>query len=201
MSKKNLPKIRIKFGWHLDPIFQALTKLSQKIKDKSYPGEEEIEKKVESYKAAWISYEEKILKGISDILELEFFQDIIDVYIVGRAQSFSDPMIVASTFEPDEFIDVLTHELLHRLLTDNTKKLNVVKIWSEMFPRKERLTRNHIILYAVHKYLYLEVLKEEQRFKQDIERTKNPEYKDAWNIVEEEGYEKIIDQFKKYYAQ
>jgi hypothetical protein len=109
-------------------------------------------------------------------------------------------------YEPDKFIDVLTHELLHRLLTDNTTisyDTNLRRTWSELFGRDHKpATLVHIPVHAVHKAIYLDVLKEPSRFERDFAGNKKHEavpYIEAWAYVEENGYKEIIEQLRQSY--
>ena len=194
------PEIRIRYGWHLDELFRHFIELDPEIRKKRYPSREEIEVKIKDYRNAWEKIENKILTAISDVLKLKFYQEVIDVYIVGRSRSFSDPMIISSHFAADEFCDILVHELIHRILTDNTKNVDVGPIWSEMFKGELRLVRNHVLVHAVHEYIYREILKDDARLERDINNANEfPEYKRSWDIVKKKGYHKIIKSFKSYF--
>lgn len=200
MKEKSLPQIKIKYGWLLYPIFKKLYEAGAKHTKSQFPTEGQVEGKVKAFQQAWAPYELKILQAMCSVLELDFYQNIVDVYVAGPSPSFSDPMVITSELTPDRFLDVLTHELLHRLLTHNTRELDVKKIWSEMFPNRERTVRNHVIVHSVHKYIYLEILKEPHRLEKDINKTNGSFYKESWQIVEEGGYQNIIAEFKKHYS-
>ncbi len=197
-----LPEIRIKFGHFLEPIFEAHFKAQDGQADWHSPTEDEVKKRVEEFEAAWKPREEKILRGLTEALGLDFYQNTIDVFIVsGLRGGFSTPMVTSSAPEPDRFIDILTHELTHRLITDSTKKIDYRRISKEQFPDvKEMLVLNHIFVHAVHKKIYLEVLNEPYRYERDLARCENfPAYKEAWRIVNELGYQNIIDSFRSRY--
>ena len=120
MTRGNLPIIRIKDAWLLrENASKYLHELWAK-KDDMLANDNWMEKRVAEYNKAWKPYETKILNGLSDTLELNYRQNIIDVYIAPWFRAFSDPMVIGVMQEPDLFIDTLTHELTHRLLTDNT---------------------------------------------------------------------------------
>lgn len=200
MSLNLLPEIKIKYGWHLAPTFKKVFELDEKNKSKSYPSEETVLVKIKEYKQNWLKTEQKILTEICKILGLRFNQNIIDVYVVGPSPSFSDPMLISGELHADIFVDVLTHELIHRILTQNNKKIDVEKIWNKMFPKRDLITRNHILVHAVHKHIYLDTLKEPARMKRDIEKcAQKPAYKESWDFVNEKGNLKIINEFKEYY--
>ena len=64
--------------------------------------------------------------------------------------------------------------------------------------RKEPLTtRIHIPLHAIHSHIYLKFF-DKKRLIRDIKLISFlPEYKKSWEIVQREGYEKIIEEFKR----
>ena len=108
--------------------------------------------------------------------------------------------------EPDLFIDTLTHELTHRLLTDNTTiphETLLLVPWQSLFGKNHNFNMLvHIPVHAVHKAIYLDVLNEPMRLERDIANNKMYEakdYVDAWNYVERHGYEEIISKLKKSY--
>lgn len=94
----------------------------------------------------------------------------------------------------------MTHEILHFFLTANSilPEISPFKIIKEMFPIENNAqTISHIILNAILKYIYLDVLKDNDRLLKDKERDCRYEnYKKAWDIVEEKGYMEIINEFK-----
>ena len=196
-----MPIIRIKYNRFLDPIFKAYIKSNPKWKDWVEPTETEAKERVKKYKEEWAKYENKILDGICKSLGLNFSQNIIDVRIVsGNDRQFSNPVVIKSGFEPDEFIESLSHELIHRLFSDNVQNVVAGKIFLEMFPDKNELARNHIITHATLKFIYLDILKEKERLAKNIERSSKssfPKYSRAWKIVEEKGYGELINDFKE----
>lgn len=201
MAEINLPKIRIKYNRFLDPVFKAYIKSNPKWKDWIEPTETEVKERVKKYKEEWAKYEKEILEGICNTLGLNFSQNIIDVHIVsGNDRQFSNPVVIKSGFKPDEFIESLSHELIHRLFSDNVQNVVVGKIFLEMFPDENELARNHIITHATLEFIYLDILKDKERLAKNIERSSKssfPEYSRAWEIVEEKGYRELINDFKE----
>lgn len=194
------PEIRFQFSWLLDPIFRDLFRLDKKLSKLKYPSQGQIFSKVKIYERTWRKIDKKLLRVICDVLDLSFYQDIIDVYVVGRCAAFSDPMVIPSTNKPNFFIDELTHEIIHRILTDNTRKLDVAKIWSEMFPKEKKDTRNEILAHAVQEHIYRNILKKPQRLREDIKFcSSSPTHRRSWEVVRERGYMNIISDFKSRY--
>ncbi len=199
------PEIRIQNGWLLR---RNASKYLHELwgKGKQLSNDEDVQKVVEAYKDAWQPYERKILEGLYKTTDLEFYQNTIDVFVAPWFAAFSSPMVIGVIYEPDDFIDTLTHELIHRLLTDNKTipyDTKFFKPWRELFG--EELEDNmliHIPVHAVHKAIYLDVLKEPERFKRDVEfciKYDHKPYIDAWDYVEKHGYEEIIAKLKKSY--
>jgi hypothetical protein len=202
MKAVKIPKIIIEYNRFLDPIFIHYVQSNPEWKDCIIPEKEDVLERVENYKNEWIKYEQEILYGLSNITGLKFNRDVIDIYIVSvNPRQFSNPIIIKSGFSPDEFVDTLTHELIHRLLVLNKIKKDII-IDDKYFTESE-IVKNHIIVHALLKYIYLDILKDDSRLKKNILRSKNHgtnEYTHAWEIVEQEGYKNLIEEFKNKLA-
>ncbi len=200
------PKVRIKDAWLLR---ENASKHLHELWGKGEPlaDDEWIAKRVQSYQEAWKPLEDNIMTSMMDLLELEFRQNIIDVYIAPWFNAFSDPMIIGVMQEPDAFVDTLTHEIIHRLLTDNTsipyQQDTLRPKWQKMFGKDHTFTTLvHIPVHAVHKSIYLDTLNAPERLERDKDfyrKTKDKDYLLAWDYVEEHGYKKIIRQLKTSY--
>lgn len=208
MSK--YPEIRIKDGWLLRMNASVhLHKLKAK-KGEKLADDDEMANIVDAYNGEWKKYEKKILKGMYDLLGLQYRQNIIDVYIAPWFGAFSDPLVIGVGNSPDEFVDTLAHELLHRLFTDNTSiayQTNILKPeWEKMFGKEHTFgTLVHIPVHAVSKAIYLDVLKEPRRLERDVKWANSQtewdasNYVNAWDYVEKNGYSEIIKKLKISY--
>ena len=193
-----LPEIRFKSSFLLAPIIKSHIEV-QKWEVLS---DESLEASIEEVKKTWNTSGEQILNGICEITGLEFYQDIIDVYLaLGYRGGISDPLIISARVRDKTFLSLLTHEILHRLLTDNTKSIDVKTIWEKMFPEvSSRKVRNHIVLHAIHKELLLSILDDKEELNKIIAFNQKFEpYKISWDIVERKGHKTIVDEFKAYY--
>ncbi len=199
------PKVNIKYNRFLDPIFIFYCQNSPETKNRGWhewspPSKEVLEKRIENYRSEWQKNETKILNAMCKSLGLNFKRNIIDVHIVsGNQRQFSHPLVIKSGFSPSDFVDVLTHELIHILLTDNTDNIPTLKNLFPTYFAESYLTLNHILVQAVLKYIYLDILNEPKKLKANIASSKKhstPDYSRAWEIVEKEGYLNIIHQFK-----
>jgi hypothetical protein len=195
--KRSSPEIRIKNG---RLIYQNISIHLHKLwgKKKKLASIKEIDKKVLAYQKAWDKYEKSILQGMYEITGLEFKQNIIDVYIAPWMKAFSDPMIIGIKYEPDYFVDILTHELLHRLLTDNVKigKVNLIAKWKNFFGKNHSFgTLTHIPVHAIHKSIFLDILNQPKRLEREIARMKEykaTDYINSWNYVDKNDYKRIV---------
>jgi hypothetical protein len=172
---------------------------------------DEAENKAEEYRQAWAQKELLVLDGIQDCMGLRFDTPVIDVALApwtyGSAISF--PLIVDMARDPDEFVDVLTHELIHHLFSDNqimtsrhARAQSRLK-WNELFGDEHSgSTLVHIAVHAVLKYIYLDVHHEPYRLQRDIDHAKKlPDYARAWDYVEGNDYKGIIEQLKRRYGE
>lgn len=201
MTRK-YPEIRFKNPWllmkTLDPVLRPAYAATD---DENLLSSEFILGRIERYENAWRPLEEKMLVGMCDAFNLEFRQNVIDIYVAPFRTSFSDPMVISTKVSADVVGNVIAHELLHRLLTDNTShKYEGAEEASERLAsifggEHDKVTLFHIGVHAGLKALYLDVLGDSARLRWDIEKCwQYPSYKEAWDYVELHGYRQIIAQ-------
>jgi hypothetical protein len=211
MNGYKTPEIHIKDAWLLRlNASQHLHELWAKKGDK-LADDEWMAKKVEEYTAAWKPYETKILEGMCELYGLKFRENIISVYIAPWFNAFSSPLVIGVKYEPDQFIDMLAHELLHRLFTCNDKydidfddNLILGKEWERLLGKGLPLNvKVHIPVHAGLKALYLDVLQEPKRLTRDISYSKEGKwgkpYVEAWEYVEKHGYKEINEKLRSSY--
>ncbi len=193
-------KIYIKYNKFLDPIFIAHIKSHEKWKDWTPPSPEKVREKVILYRTEWKKYEKKISDAVYEILGLSFKRNRIDVHIVsGCLRSFSNPIVIKSSFTPEEFISVLTHELLHVLFGDNRKEYLKIYDYLKIYSDDENVI-NHIMIDPFLKYLFIDVLDKHTMMEQEIVKSKKHStdtYTRAWEIVDRVGYKELINKIKK----
>ncbi len=187
-----LPRIDIKYGRFLDPIFKKVVALE--YSDIEIPTLELVNERVKTYRAIWNEVGDRILAGMTQTLGLEFKRNHIPVYVVSlSSRDFSSPLVLKSRYARGQFINAITHELIHCLCADNDGSN-----YKEPYP-----DNRHIIVYAAMKFIFLDVLKDESLVSEAISTIyesafseKNKEYQSAWEYVDQKGYIKILSEFR-----
>ncbi len=199
MKEYQLPEIRFRFAWL---VYNTISKPLAAKDNVALPTPEKIKEKVEAYRQAWQKHETKILQGMCECYDLTFYLKTIDVNISPWVAPISTPLLLNTRYEPDQFIDLLTHELFHILLNDNTtlSKDKLSAVWNDIYPTDDDSTRNHIWVHAGLKYVYIDILKEPNRLQRDIEECQKwASYAKSWGVVEKIGYKELIEKFKAEY--
>lgn len=205
-----IPEIRINFAWLL---FYGESKALAEANNFKLESYEYYDKKTADYRKAWKKYEKKIVEGLQAVLGVDFYRPVIDVSCTPYFIPKSDPLIMNFKEKPDQFIDVLMHELCHVLLTDNNKhqsnvenpNLDLIAVWGGLFGKdKDMNVLAHIPVHALSKYVYIDILKDPARLQRDkkaVEEWDNSgAYKTSWAYVEGHNYKDIISELRKSYA-
>jgi len=201
---KKIPEIRISYGWLVADTASEV--LNEKWGDgTALRTIEEYQAIAQKYEEWWKPFNDQILQAMCDTFGLEFRQSIIDIYVVPWFYAISDPMIIGPGFETqDAVVNTLTHELLHRLLTDNTATNHghdFLKDWRQLFGDLPFNTLVHIPVHAGMKNIYSNVVNRPDLLEMDMkDMADNPDYANAWKYVEEHDYKKIIHKLRKQYG-
>lgn len=200
------PEIRIYFSWLLyDTVSGALKKAAGKTE--ALMSKDLGEEYAGNYRREWAKYNDVILPALTGVLEAEFYRDVIDVPCAPWMRCISDPLIMGFQYFPDQFVDMLAHELCHVLLTDNSrysikssKNMALNDRWTRLFGEHDFVTLVHIPVHALSKYIYLDILQAPERLERDMDHVKNDaSYKAAWDYVNEHGYMEIIKKLRADY--
>ena len=192
-----VPKIIFKYSWIYNQHWREVYR-----KDKNYPSEKEILSYIKKVENLWRKDEKTILKELEVVSGLRWQEKSTVCYVEGRCISFSDPLtiMVYKELPLDYFVDVLTHELVHQLFTQNDNSRKSKKTWN-YFHRKYKSENHNTIIHipvcAMHSHIFLKYFGQ-TRLEREIKSLSNlPTYKSAWDIVEREGYQNIIKEFKR----
>lgn len=124
----------------------------------------------------------------------------------GLAYSMSNPMIL-QIFRPDhtpltkdEFIDLVIHEIIHRFVGDFQMHPQVKPYWNfvwKFYKQEPKKTQNHILVYAVLTKILNEFNKSSLKVvTKDVKKW--PDYKRAFEIVQERGADQLISEFLEH---
>ncbi len=188
-------RIIFKYSWIYDQQWKKWIKLyDTKIED--YPSTEEVLSYIDNIKGIWQKDEKRILEEISRFTKLKWGDRDILCYIVGNCIPFSDPLTMGTNYdEPSDFVDMLTHELIHEILDEADKSC-----WEYIYrkyKKESQKVKNHIPVHAVHSHVLLTLFGKERLEKSIKFLDRLPDYKRSWDIVLRDGYENIIENFLK----
>ena len=110
-----------------------------------------VDKYLNSIEKIWKKEGKNTLEYISKISGLKWKEKKIKCYFISGGRCFSNPLTVRYFKNKNQFIDVLTHELIHQMQSQNSK--NWVKWWqyfSKQYSNESKLTQRHIFLHAIH---------------------------------------------------
>lgn len=194
-----IPKVIFRYSWIYDQNWRVWIKNYKKNYGK-YPSTKEVLSYIKKIDKLWKKEEKIIFRELSKITKIKWNEKIIKCYVVGRCIPFSDPLTISLYKYPDYFIDVLTHELIHRIFATKENFQKSKKAWdyiNKKYKKEIWNTRVHIVIHAIHKHIFLKFFGE-KRLKREIKiMGKFPEYKRAWDIVQKEGYQNIINEFRE----
>jgi len=149
-----IPKVIFRYSWVYDQRFRALFK-GKELKD--YPSGGEIVKYISRVKPIWAKQEKRIFLELSKIMGLKWRDPTVICYTIGKGRSFSDPLTVKYFENKNDFVDCLTHEMIHQLQSQHQRKWDKWRkmVLDKKFKDGPMITQNHILLHAVHKCLLL----------------------------------------------
>jgi len=195
-----MPRVEFTYSSVYDEQWRAAWKRSAKRSGR-YPSPEEVQRFMRKVERAWRRSEAGVFRSIARVSGLRWSDDPHVCYVVGYAIPFSDPLTLP-VFGPkapvNYVVDVLTHELIHRLLIGRRAAARVRTALSRLkreYPRENENVRTHIIVHAIHWRVFetefgVARLHRERRIMGTV-----PDYRRAWEIVEAEGAAPLIQRF------
>lgn len=191
------PEIRFKYPWLLlKAIDPELRPAYREIGKEHVLDEQFIKDRLATFKRLWKSEERQILEGLCHIFGIEFRQNIIDLYVAPFRNSFSDPLTIAAKTADERVVDMIAHELLHRLLSENMASDD--SKWERLFGDHPKLVLNHIVVHAGLQALWSDVLQTPERLARDKQKSQELDgYRQAWEYVDMHGYQNIIQKVKE----
>lgn len=189
LNKTMLPEVIIRRSWLYD---ESLVRTG---KYKLRPADTVLNKAEKRLIKEWNKYGRKILQTISTMTRLKWQEREIVCYLTWGVIPYSDPV----TLNLRSDIDTLTHELIHRIISEPKNRQLVSKNWQTLMKRyknESRLTKVHIVVHAIH-YSILDKLFDKKRLQQEMNKVKSKDYIRAWDIVKRDDHREIIKIFTK----
>jgi hypothetical protein len=192
----SIPHISIAYNRFLDPIFIAWIRSQDRYTDWKQPSRDSVLRHVKKYNQIWDTHGTKILRSLEKCTGMKFHRTLIPVYVVsGNPRAFSDPLVITSRYDGSDFLDTLTHELIHCLFVDNGISAQAVR---KVFPHEDETVSAHIPVYAILEHVFKDVLKIGYDHLQRCDDSKiNLAYKNSIRIVRSRGYKAILKTIKK----
>jgi len=169
-----------------------------------YPEYEEVLGYSRRMKKYWNRRKGGILEEIALITGLKWTREVITCFVRGPYPSaFSHPLTISSdTYEigPKHFLGILIHELIHNIFIDNAALLGDRRWIMAYLDWKygEELSYDlkiHILVHAIQAHIHCKFIDEDLK---TLFISKNPDHQKSWEIIQEEGYEKVIRDFVDY---
>jgi hypothetical protein len=191
-----LPKIIFKYSHVYSQNWQSWFQLYGKS-DRKF-SHEDIQEYVKKVEVEWEKLEKIVLHELGKTVKLKWKEREIICYVVGDCRPFSDPLTLPIYDDTSLFIDVLIHELVHRLFSQDNNYEEAEKSWGyfdDKYKNETFLTRIHIPLNATLEHIYRKIL-DTKRLDRDIKRSSfRIDYAKAWENVAKDGYKNIIKKF------
>lgn len=182
-----LPKVTFKRSWLYD---EAL----KRERGFFMPSDVLFDKRIRALEKLWKEWGRKMLRELETVTKLSWHELDITCYITAGVISYSDPLTITVRKNAYSMFDTLTHELIHRILSEPENYKIIHRNWCSLMTlyQSEKLgARTHAVIHAIHTHI-LKKFFGMRRLKKEMERIRHPNYIRAWNIVKRDGYQNII---------
>jgi len=187
-ANNKIPEVIFRRSWLYD---QALArKRSFKM-----PSDDVLKSQVKKLEEVWEKDGGKILKEIAKVTKSPWHEKEIVCYVTSGVIPYSDPL----TLNLSSGVDTLTHELIHRILSEPENKKRLQGNWRKLMAKYEKeppKTKTHIVVHAIHAAILLG-LYGEKRLKKTKAAIQEPRYIRSWEIVDRDGYGYILKELTK----
>ncbi len=203
------PKIKFDYSGRYNEIWKQWMEIYEKKDYESHKFDENLSSKkilkiLEKYKNGfeklWKNYDKKVFGEVSKLTGLKWQEDCIICYIVKNCITLSDPLTMHAYKNYLDFMDTLIHELIHKIFYEHVNYKKTRGAWNYInrrYRNENQKVISHIPVFAIMQHIYLRFF-DMKRLERHINMMKSsPDYARAWQIVQEEGYQNIIREFRK----
>lgn len=167
--------------------------ISQWLGRGDYLSHEELDQYRNSLEERWVQDGEKVLDLIVSCLGWSWDEAVVKAYVTGTKASFSSPLTIGYKKDANLAFNILTHELIHCYISQHIPGLRkkIDGFYTE-YPNDSLLTQNHILVHAIHEYIYRKTNRLED-LEADIQSCQGSvDYAKSWEIVRRVGYQEVI---------
>ncbi|MEO5927066.1 MAG: hypothetical protein ABIO72_00140 [Patescibacteria group bacterium] len=169
--------------------------------ERPYPDTKTVTTFMRRLEKEWQKNERAVFNAIQRFSGIKWTVKEHTCYVVGSGDPFSDPLTMP-VFDQEAPIfyvaDVLCHELIHRNLLEPAFAIHWTKTMTRLkkhFPKDTENTLVHVLVHAIHERIYLNLFSEDRLKRDKRIISVYPEYRRAWEIIEQVGAQKIIDTY------
>ncbi len=193
------PKVIFTYSWIYDENLREWMKIYPHMKKWPTLSYEKVISFMKKMEKKWRKDEKKVLSELSKVSGLKWKMKSVKCYVVNKSVPFSDPLTMPVR-RPDRFIDTLAHEMIHQLFIQEGNMDRARKSWDYIFDKykkESRTTKIHIPLHAIHEAIFRKFYPK-KRLENEIRLMgSHKDYQRSWEIVQKEGYQNIIKEFRK----
>lgn len=189
-----VPRVEFQNSWIYDqelPRNRRSPKLPRKL----------VERRILLYSRRWGQVGRRILRELSRVTRLPWRERVIICYVTTlRRRPFSDPLTMPAYRYVENFIDVFTHELIHRLIAARRNEALTRRnrrFLMRRYRRENQLVQTHILVHAIHAHILLTIFGEKRLQKEIAGMQHRRDYRRAWQLVCRDGYQNIIAALSK----
>ena len=120
-----------------------------------YLSHDELDEYCVALKTEWNKGGDTFIELMIKCLGWPWAEDVVKCYVTGTRASFSSPLTVGYKKNINLALNVLTHELIHCYISQHIPELRkkIDDFYAE-YSNENRLTQNHIMVHAIHEYIY-----------------------------------------------
>ncbi|MBU0957767.1 MAG: hypothetical protein KKF56_03065 [Nanoarchaeota archaeon] len=209
-----VPKIILNYSTIYDAmLFHFSTGRYKHLNDTLFINREKfVESKINVLKGWWNQQGLKILKVIASVSGFQWDKKEIIIYFLAEPHrkswvgGFSDPLTIflrkkikGKLISQDiRFLKlIIIHELVHQILPKN----KIIEKYFDKLQLKyqsDRITATHILIYSILENVYKLILSEKEIGYDKMRSREHKSYFASWKIVEKEGSNKIINDFRRF---
>lgn len=154
--------------------------------------------RLRSYRREWSMWGAHILTGIAQLTGVRWKEKMLECQVraANSDGSADGPLCVPGYKDPTQFVDILTHELIHVNISYAPREGE--QGFELRLRRHPHIVRQHVLVHAVHGILLKRLFGEERYLRERVWARTRPDYDRAWRIAEIKGFERVTEEFRSF---